>query len=55
MKLLYLLKKEPTETIEKTIETHKSKADVTVIDMRKNKNYAEIIDKIFENDKLITW
>lgn len=55
MKLLYLLKKDPTPTISDMIESHKNKADVTIIDMRKNKNYAEIIDKVFENDKVITW
>lgn len=37
------------------IENHKKKADVTVIDMRENKNYEEIIDKVFDNDKVITW
>jgi hypothetical protein len=55
MKLLYLLKKEPTISINNMIESHKNKEDVTIIDMRTNKNYAEIIEKVFANDKIITW
>ena len=55
MKLLYILKKEPSPAITNMIESHKKKAEVTVIDMRENKNYAEIVDKMFVNDKVITW
>jgi hypothetical protein len=55
MKLLYILKKEPTDTVNNMIESHIKKAEVTVIDMRENKNYEEIIDKVFENDKVVTW
>jgi len=55
MKLLYIFKKEPSATINNMIESHKKKADVTIIDMRENKNYDEIIDKVFESDKVITW
>ena len=54
MKLLYIIKKEPSAAINIMIESHKKKADVAVIDMRKNKNYEEIIDKVFANDKVIT-
>ena len=54
MKLLYLLKKEPTPSLNKIIESHKLSAEVTIIDMRENKDYQMIIDKIFENDKIIT-
>lgn len=55
MKLLYIIKKEPKPGIAKMIEQHKITADVTVIDMRKNKNYDEIIENLFSNDKVITW
>lgn len=54
MKLLYIFKKEPSAAINNMIESHKKKADVTIIDMRKNKNYEEIIEKAFENDRVIT-
>ena len=54
MKLLYLLKKEPTPSLYKIIESHKLNAEVTIIDMRENKNYQMIIDKVFKSDKIIT-
>jgi len=55
MKLLYIIKKEPSPAIINMIESHKKQADVTIIDMRENKNYEEIIDKVFNSDKVITW
>ncbi|VAW56134.1 hypothetical protein MNBD_GAMMA07-417 [hydrothermal vent metagenome] len=55
MKLLYLLKKEPSASIVAMMKQHQEKAKITVIDMRENKNYAEIIDQVFNNDKIITW
>lgn len=55
MKLLYIFKKEPTPSVNNMIESHKKKAEVTIIDMRENKHYEDIIDKVFENDKVITW
>ena len=38
----------------KLIESHKTATEVTIIDMRENKDYRMIIDKVFENDKIIT-
>jgi len=55
MKLLYILKKEPTSAVINMIESHKKKAEVTLVDMRENKNYEQIIDTVFANDKVITW
>ena len=55
MKLLYILKKETTPKLDKMIASHKNKAEVTIIDMRENKDYETIIDKVFENNKIITW
>lgn len=55
MKTLYLLKQEPDETLKKIIEEHKKTNDVKIIDIRKNKNYDEIVDSIFAADKVISW
>ena len=55
MKLLYILKSEVTETLSNMLANHKKSADVTVIYMRENKNYQEIIKQVFANDKVITW
>ncbi|MBI4655005.1 MAG: hypothetical protein HY752_08470 [Nitrospirae bacterium] len=55
MKILYLLKQEPDETLKKFIDEHKKANEVTIIDINKNKNYDEVVDSIFAVDKVIAW
>ncbi len=55
MTVLYLLTKEVGVTAEKIINSQKKKADVTVIDLRENKRFGEIIDLIAASDKVIAW
>lgn len=58
MKILYILKSEPDEIIKKIIEHHSANKNhtVTVIELyKKNTGYDEIVDLIFEYDKVITW
>lgn len=55
MKVLCLLKQTPAASGAKIIETLKQNAEVTVVDMRTNKNYDEIIDLITSSDKVMTW
>ena len=55
MKLLYIVKSEATETLSSMMESHKKDAEVTVINLRENKKYREIIQQVFANDKVITW
>lgn len=55
MKVLYILKKEPATKVSDIITAHKKANDVTVIDIRSNKNYAEIIEAVFDNDKVICY
>lgn len=54
MKMLYFIKDEPGETIKKLMEAHKAAHDVTVVDIRTNKNYDEIIDLIEKSEKVIS-
>ncbi len=54
-KVLFLLKQEPDNTAKTIIEVQKTLADVTVIDMRTDKNYDKIIDEAVSSDKIITW
>lgn len=54
MKVLYILKKEPKDSVKNMLKSHKKMADVTVIDLKNNKNYTEIIDKVFDSDKVIS-
>ena len=54
MKILYLLKQDPEETLKQIMEEHKKANEVSVIDLRENKKYDEIIDTIFSSDKVIS-
>ncbi|MEW6408839.1 MAG: hypothetical protein AB1488_01835 [Nitrospirota bacterium] len=58
MKILYILKSEPDEIIKKIIEYHSTNKNHTVkiIELYKeNTGYDELIDLIFEYDKVISW
>lgn len=55
MKLLYLLKRNIDSTLQDFIDEHRKAHEVTVIDLREEKNYERIIDVIFSSDKIISW
>ncbi len=55
MKILYLQQQDLSATAKKIMEVHKKGNNVTVVDIRKNKNYDEIVDLIFSSDKVISW
>ncbi len=55
MKILYLLKKDPDETAQELIAAHQQRHDVTILDLRKEKRYAGIVDLIDSSDKVISW
>jgi hypothetical protein len=52
MKILYILKKDPDETMKKFIDIHKKTHDVSIVDMRENKNYRLIIE-LLETHSLV--
>ncbi|MBF0515976.1 MAG: hypothetical protein HQK97_02500 [Nitrospirae bacterium] len=54
-KVLFILKKGTDSTAATIIETQKTLADVTVIDMASDKNYDKIIDEVVASDRIITW
>ncbi len=54
MKILYILK-EPDETLNKMMEEHKKSHEVTVLDLKVDKDYDRIVDLIASNDKVIAW
>ncbi|KKM71563.1 hypothetical protein LCGC14_1429370 [marine sediment metagenome] len=54
MKVLYFIKDEPGDTLKAFIDEHKKTEEVTVMDIRSNKNYDEIIDLIDQSDKVIS-
>jgi hypothetical protein len=55
MKVLYLIKQESDETLKKFIEEHKKANEVTIVDIRENKNYDQIVDLITSSDRVISW
>ena len=55
MKILYLVKQDPDATLKKIVEVHKKGNNVTVVDLRKDKDYGKIVDLIFSHDKVISW
>ncbi len=55
MKILYLQQQDLSDTAKKIMDTQKKGNTVTVVDIRKNKNYNEIVDLIFSSDKIISW
>jgi hypothetical protein len=54
-KVLYILKQDPDATAQKLIDEHKKTENVTVIDLRTDKDYGRIIDMVAGSDKVITW
>ncbi len=55
MKILHIQKQELDATAKAILDAHKKGNEVTVLDIRKNKNYDQIVDMIFSNDKVISW
>ncbi len=55
MKILHIQKQDLDATAKKILEIHKKGNDVTVVDIRKNKDYNQIVDLIFSSDKVISW
>ena len=55
MNILYLLRKTPDDTVNQLIEEQKKSNNVSVISIIDNKNYDEIVEAIFSNDKIISW
>lgn len=55
MKILHIQKKDLDATAKQILEAHKKSGDVTVVDIRQNKDYDKIVDLIFSSDKVVSW
>ncbi len=53
--VLLILKKEPNETLKTMITGLEKQCRIKIHDLRKDKKYDQLVDEIFENDKVITW
>lgn len=54
MKILYIVKRDPEPSMQKIMDEHKKMGTVTVVDVRKEKDYAKIVDLIVSSDKVIS-
>jgi hypothetical protein len=55
MKVLYILKQDPDSTLSAIMEEHKKTSEVTVVDLRAEKDYGRLIDLISDSEKVISW
>ncbi len=55
MKILYIQKQDLDATAKRIMEVHRKGNDVTVVNIKENKNYGQIVDLIFSSDKVISW
>ncbi len=55
MKILYVLKRDPDKTLQNIMGVHRKAHDLTVIDIRKDKDYIRLVDMIEYCDRIISW
>lgn len=55
MKILYIVKSEPTGVVKNLIDSNSKDNDVKVINLSKETAYESIIDEIAASDKVISW
>lgn len=55
MKIVYLLYRDPDDTLKKIMEQHIGGHEVTVVNMNESKDYGHIMELVAASDKVITW
>lgn len=55
MKVLYVVKKDLDETQKEIMEEHKKSNEVTIVDLKTDKDYNQLVDLITASDKVISW
>ena len=55
MKILHLVKRDLAPTEKTILETHRKGNEVTVVDLRTDKDYGRIVDQIAAADRVISW
>ncbi len=55
MKVLYIFKRDPDETLQIIMEAHKRISEVDVVDIREGSNYSRLVELIEQSDKIISW
>ena len=55
MKILFILKKEPDETIKTIMAESSKKSEIIMVDLRENQDYDMLVERIETCDRVITW
>jgi hypothetical protein len=55
MKVLEILKSEPSETVSKMIAIHEADNEVKTVKLYENADYDALVDDIFSSDKVVSW
>jgi hypothetical protein len=55
LKILHLLKKEPSESIKEIIDVQSREYDVKVVRLSEVVDYKELVGDIFDFDQVICW
>ena len=55
MQILYLIKKEPGETLRKLIEEQQKSHDVEIIELKDSLDYDAILNRMAAADRVISW
>lgn len=55
MKIVYILKQEPDQTVQAIIDETSGQADVTVVRLTKYRDYDSLVDLIENCDRVVTW
>ncbi len=55
MNILYILKRDPDTTLNEILSEHKKAHDVTVVDLRNEKDHGKVVDLIASHEKIISW
>jgi hypothetical protein len=55
MKIVYILKQEPDQTVQAIIDETSGQADVTVVKLPKYQDYDSLVDLIEKCDRVVAW
>ena len=55
MKIFYLIKENPDETLVRIMKCQRENHEVTAVDLRHEKDYGRIVDGIAASDLVISW
>ena len=55
MKTLFVLKRDPDQTLQTIIQEREKESEVIIIDIRKHQDYDTFIETLAACDQVITW